>query len=284
MGINKVVHQKVKAILSDVAPTCGDCNGFACEVLIAGNKHPCSKLDKTVASQPCVHFMPNVHKVTLIGTDKLSALSSMIEQLPADSLKMLGLLMFNHQRTADQGMRVLQRVYVRYRGEGGSNYLSNFMKAYVLYATPEHFKLTSEDGRCILTYAQNCKPIIHTEEEWVVMKEKMIRKGKLIDPVTHQLIARRFRCEEEYDLGLAGLGDGDATTIDSVFRENKVSTRKSKGIPDLAELVQMSAAGYNADKASNFIERDVARDKGEEEPESKGGDVRIRTRGKKGDY
>lgn len=265
--------------LKEVSPTCGDCSGFECEILIEGNKKYCSLLDKTKASKPCQQFIPNVKEVGTLGADTLSSLSALVKDLPVESMRALGILFFNEGRTRKQKMSLMQKVYVRYRGAGNRNYVSNFMQAYVMYATPKHYKLMSADGRCVLTYGEHCRPVIHTEEEFAVLHAQMLRKGALVDPDTETLITRRFRCEEEYDLHVHDLmPQGGVSTIDDVFTSNNIRKARKKGLPDLIALVSDAAEGYSVDKGSNFVERDVKRSKGDEEKPEKRGSSAVKKR------
>jgi hypothetical protein len=279
MSIQKGINSKVKMALKEVSPSCGDCSGFECEILIEGNKKVCAKLDKTKASKPCQQFIPNVKEVGNLGAAKLEALADLVRDMPDNALRAMGILFFNEARTRKQKMTVMQKVFVRYRGAGNRNYISNFMQAFVLYANPKHYKLISADGRCVLTYGENCRPVIHTEEEFAVMHAAMLRKGALVDPDTETLITRRFRCEEEYDLNLVDCTPtGAVSTIDDVFAGNSIRKARKAGLPNLIELVAEAAEGYSVDKPSNFVERDVKRDKGDKEKVKKG-DVIVRVRG-----
>jgi len=266
--------------LKEVSPSCGDCSGYECEILIEGNKKVCAKLDKTKASKPCQQFIPNVKEVGALGANKLEALAALVHGMPDGALRAMGILFFNETRTRKQKMTVMQKVFIRYRGAGNRNYVSNFMQAFVLYANPKHYKLISADGRCVLTYGENCRPVIHTEDEFAVMHAAMLRKGALVDPDTETLITRRFRCEEEYDLNLVDCAPtGAVSTIDDVFVSNSIRKGRKQGLPDLIMLVADAAEGYSVDKPSNFVERDVKRSKGDD---TEKGDVIVRVRGVRG--
>lgn len=225
---------------------------------------------KTEASSICPKFSPNTRPVGALGDNKIAELADLIGSIDVKALRALGVLMFNEPATRDQGMTFMQKVYVRYRGAANRNYISNFMQAYVMYATSQQYKLMSADGRCVLTYGPHCRPVIHTEAEFKPMRASMMAKGALLDPDATTLISRRWRHEEEFNLGISDLGDKmskdgiGVSTIDDVFSSNGVRKGRKKGLPDLITLVADAAAGYDVDKQeSNFVERDVKRDKGD---------------------
>lgn len=266
-SIQQGINNKVKAALREVSPTCGDCSGFNCEILIEGNKKTCSKLEKIKTSKPCTQFVPNVKNVSEVPKSQLSALADLLNQFPAEATRALGILMFNDGKTRKQGMQFMQKVYVRYRGAANRNYISNFMSAYVLYATTKHYKLISEDGRCVLTYGEHCRPVIFTEAEFAPLLDSMRKRGNMVDPDVEQLINRRFRAEEEHDLDIVDESrNGEVTTIDSVFAGNNIKKGRKKGLNDLISLVADAAEGYEIKSTAKKYKRGGTRNRGESAP------------------
>lgn len=215
--------------------------------------------------------MPNVKPIDMNGEELLS-LAQFVASMSDEQVRALGVIMFNESKTRKNKMRFMQKVFVRYRGAANRDYVSNFMEAYVMYANGTHYKLMSADGRCTLTYGEHCRPVIFTDEEFAPMLAKMKQRGKLVDPDTEQLISRRFRCEEEYDLNIkADDLIGEVTTIDEVFKENGIRKGRKKGLPDLISLVEDAATDFegNVDKKARVYSRDVKRDKGEESTEER---------------
>lgn len=271
MSIQQGINTKVKAALREVSPTCGDCSGFECEILIAGNKKVCGKLEKIVSSTICQQYTPNVKDVTQVPQTQLSALADLVNKFPPEATRALGILMFNEGKTRAQGMRFMQKVFIRYRGAANRNYISNFMSAYVLYATDDRYKLISEDGRCVLTYGEHCRPVIFTEAEFEKIYTQMKQKGNMVDPDVEQLINRRFRAEEEHELDIVDESrNGEIATIDSVFAGNDIKKGRKKGLPDLISLVADAAVGFEVKSAAKTYSRSVKRDRGgDDEPKAK---------------
>jgi len=269
-SIQQGINNKVKTALREVSPTCGDCSGFECEILIDGNKKTCSKLEKIKSSKPCTQFVPNVKNVGAVPQSQLSALASLVNQFPAEATRALGILMFNDSKTRKQGMQFMQKVFVRYRGASNRNYISNFMSAYVLYATSKHYKLISEDGRCTLTYGEHCRPVIFTETEFEPLMQSMRLRGNMVDPDVEQLINRRFRAEEEHELEIVDDSRlGEVATIDSVFAGNNIKKGRKKGLPDLISLVAEASEGYEVKGKAKQYSRAVKRDRGTTAPPTK---------------
>ena len=268
MSIQNGINAKVKTAVREVSPNCGDCSGFNCDILIENNKAVCSKLDVIKTSKPCQQFVPNPKNVE--GAGNLGALADLIHTMTPEARRALGVLLFNEDKTIKQKLRFMQKVFVRYRGASNRNYLSNFMEAYVMYATAKTFKLMSMDGRCVMTFGEHCKPIIHTETDFDEMSAKMIRKGALVDPDIEQLISRRFRCEEEYDLNLVDKEDpSTVSTIDQVFAGNGIKKARKKGLPDLISLVDEAAAGYSVKGKAKIYDTESKRSR------ASGGDVIV---------
>lgn len=270
MSIQQGINTKVKEALREVSPVCGDCSGYACEILIEGNKKTCGKLDKIKSSKICTQYVPNVKDVTSVPESQLSALAALVNQFPPEATRALGILMFNDGKTRKEGMRFMQPVYVRYRGAANRNYFSNFMSAYVLYATSKHYKLISEDGRCVLTYGAHCKPVILSSEEFNSLAAQMRAKGNMVDPDVETMINRRFRAEEEHDLDIVDDSrNGDVATIDSVFAGNNIKKGRKKGLPDLISLVADAAEGYEVKTTAKKYSRSVKRNRGDEPKKAK---------------
>lgn len=199
----------------------------------------------------------------------------MISELPDDSLRVLASILYNEKRTRKAGFFFGQKVYVRYRGANTSNYLSNFMIAHVMYVSNEHYRLMSMDGRCVLTYGVQCRPNIFIPEQFAVLREKMLKKNKLVDPDVERLLSKRFQAEEEHELNLTKESAiGTVTTIDKVFKENGVRRSKKK-TTTLIDLVARAASGFDVSKQADKYDPEVKRNRGEKDgkPSRAGGDM-----------
>lgn len=244
-GIQDRINARNKTRLMEVSKNCGDCSGFECEQLLNG-KPVCSKGDKIKTSKACPSFRPDVRAVQ--KTD-LELIGEVFGKLDKTSLRALSILLHGASKTEKAGLRFMQRVFVRYRGVANRNYISNFMECFVLAADHAYIRLTSLDGRCTLTYNQNCFPHIFAEEEFSALKEEMLAKGNLVDPDTETLIVRKLRCEEEYELEISADSLlGEVTTIDSVFETNEIKKKRKAGMRAVADAVDDVVNEHNASR------------------------------------
>jgi len=235
---------------------CGDCSGFCHDVLIEGQKTVCSKAGKERIHTACPKFIPVVEDLRGDATN-LDLVANIINNMDDRGLKIFSLLFAGASRTRRMGMRFMQRVYVRYRGLAGSDYLSNFMEAYVMVASKDIVKLVSKDFRCVLTYSRERMPTLYTEEEFEPKRAKMVAQSKLIDPDVESLLSRRFRCEEEYELNISSESlAGELTTIDSVFKSSKIKTRKAPGTDQMLNAVAMAASTFGDGEEEDFVDRE----------------------------
>jgi len=251
MEMTTRTRKKTKAALKSLQPRCGDCVGFKCEKLIPDSKEVCSKADKTMTSSTCPHFIADVEPLKpLMKRDAFDALIAILQEVPTEGLRNLASLLYNEKKTRKAGFHFGQKVYVRYRGSASANYLSNFMIARIMSVTKEAIRLTSQDGKCNLTFFRETnEQHILSVDEFNELRVKMVRKGRLVDPDAERLLSKKLRCEEEYELGMTNESSGgQITTIDTVFKENKLPRKKGKKEVDLVDLVNGVMAGQNVEK------------------------------------
>lgn len=255
---------QVKKSLKSLQPLCGECSGFKCEKLIEKNKTVCSQVDKTPQSKPCSHFLIDTQKIAPVQQRQaFEQLVSLFQEIPDDSLRSIASILFNEHKTRRQGYYFGQKVYVRYRGAANADYLSNFMIAHVISANNEHIRLSSLDSRCTLTYGKHCFPHILSPEKFDKLRAKMINKGRMVDPDVQRLITKKLRAEEEYELNITSDSlNGQITTIDTVFKENKVR-RKGKRTVDLVDLVNGMMHGHDVSKDSRQYKRSGPKQSGD---------------------
>jgi hypothetical protein len=253
--IQKTINRKVRETLKKQKPVCGDCAGFKEDKLLENCSTFCSKADKLSTSEICPSFAPSVRKLSGFTQKRaFSEFASILADVPDDALGALSAIIAVEASTRRAGFKFAQKVYVRYRGALKSNYLSNFMIAYVMYATPDHFRLISEDGRCALTFGANCKPNIYTTEQFAKLRAKMREAGKFLDPDVETLLDRRFRAEEGELRMVDESFQGNVTTIDSVVKENKIPRRKRKDTSTITTLVDIVAGvsqGFDMSKKAD---------------------------------
>lgn len=258
MEMTTRTRRQVKAALKSQQPLCGDCVGLKCEKLIADSKQVCSKLGKTQTSKSCPHFLADTKSLRpILKRDAFDAMVALFQELPKDSLRAVASMLYNEKKTRTAGYFFGQKVYVRYRGAANADYLSNFMIARVMSVNSEFIRLTSQDGKCNLTFVKKtCAAIILSVEEFDELRKKMIARGRLVDPDVERLITKKYRAEEEYELNMTSeSAGGQITTIDTVFKENKIPRRKAKKAVDLVDLVNGMMAGHDVKKEAKGYKR-----------------------------
>jgi hypothetical protein len=248
-------RKQVKSKLKSLQPLCGDCSGLKKECLVPNNSETCCKLGKVGTSKTCQYFMSDHEPLKVVArTDSFESLIAMFKDLPTDALRNVASVLYQEHKTRRFGFFFGQKVYVRYRGTLGANYLSNFMIARVLSVNAEFIRLTSDDGRCTLTYTlQVLKEggVIYKPNEFSTLRENMMSRGRLVDPHVERNTAKRLRCEEAYELNLTNESqNGVVTTIDTVFKESKLPRRKGKRTVDLIDLVNSMEHGHDVAKDS----------------------------------
>lgn len=231
-------------------PTCGDCIGLHDERIVPKCKGTCSVEKGYISSsKACKHFSPNTNQIKgFIASDKFESLAQIIQSVPQEALSIIASTLYIEKHTRKIGFKFGQKVYVRYRGGSGSNYLSNFMIAYVFSANEDHVRVVSREGNCSLHFKKSIVTrggVIYTVEEFDDLRDTMVKKGKYVDPDTTKLIARKLRAEEEHELNMTDeSASGQITTIDTVFKENKVKKGKKQKIITLVDIVEEESSGF----------------------------------------
>lgn len=230
-----------------VKVACGDCVGFSREIL--KDKKLCSAETSNIIAtdKPCTRFKPDVDVVLdlIDPTKTFDLLVALMGRTPDSHLRKIGATFMRESITRSQGYYFGQKVYVRYRGAAGSNYLSNFMAAHIMYADHEMLRVGSRDGKIRMTFVGSARGAVFADSVFMPRRETMFNKGRLVDPDAQTLIARRLRSEELYELDMVDLLKGDVPTIDHVFKENGIKKSKKEGHKDMLDIANAIDSGYN---------------------------------------
>lgn len=259
----KYTKDKTKNALKNLKPRCGDCEGYCNSNLIEKQHGVCKNNGKTKLSKACRHFQPNTIPIKdITGTTPFELITESIAQMSDAQIRSLATLLYleghNRRRSCSFG----QKVFVRYRGRANSNYVSNFMSAYVMSTMNGYLKVMSEDGRCTASFLLSNENQIFTAEEYEVMRQRMVRLGRLVDPDVITLLNKVLQAEERYELGIAEESlTGNEPTIDQVFKANKIKRRKSV-VTDLSDIVRDMQAGFEVPESEVRNYRRVVEGKG----------------------
>lgn len=240
---------------------CGDCSGLDREALIAGTKAVCSEQGKLDTSKACPKFKADTFSLReMAGSenfhDNFQFVKQLMNNFPADMFGLLASVFLQEEETRRHGFYFGQPIYVRYRGTVNSNYMSNFMSAYVLTATDKDVRLVSADPRqkqFILTYDNTgCEgPSLYSANAFKPLREDMIERGKNVDPKEDRKTSESLKPVEDVDLSKMPKVslDGFTGNMFEVMRANGLRhTNKSSRKMDGMDLVAKLTDGVMANK------------------------------------
>ena len=259
----KYTKDKTKHALKNLKPRCGDCEGYCNSNLIEKQHGVCKNNGKTKLSKTCRHFQPNTIPLKdITGTTPFELITESVAQMSDAQIRSLATLLYLEGHNRRRSYSFGQKVFVRYRGRANSNYVSNFMSAYVMSTVNGYLKVMSEDGRCTASFLLSNENQIFTAEEYEVMRQRMVRLGRLVDPDVITLLNKVLQAEERYELGIAEESlAGNEPTIDQVFKANKIKRRKSV-VTDLSDIVRDMQAGFEVPESEVRNYRRVVEGKG----------------------
>lgn len=159
---------------------CGDCIHYHSLALFSdgrGGRKPCSGLGRAERSYPCSHFSANPFGFNALKDDALAQLYRIIPRLNRRNVALLAAILGQESRTAAQGFRFGEVVYVRILPD---DYLSNYASARVIKANPDHVFL--QGGRDGGYHATITRPSVLKLPEWHEKRTFLVREGKLVDP------------------------------------------------------------------------------------------------------
>ena len=236
---------------------CGDCTGLDIEALISGTKAKCSDEGKLETSRACPKFKPDLFSLRELSEegdfDKTTQfIAQLLRNIPSDKYGLIASVFLQEEQTVKSGFSFHQPVYVRYRGSVSSNYMSNFMTAYVLNATDKDVRLVSADPRhkqFTLTYDNTGLegPSIYSSRAFKPLREEMIEKGRHVAPKEERKTTESLMPQDSIDLSKMPSESLDGFTGDmfEVMRANGVKAKsKSKRKMDGMDLVQTIQDGF----------------------------------------
>lgn len=236
---------------------CGDCTGLDREALISGVSAPCSEQGKLDTSKACPKFKAdlfNLRELSEEGSFDQTAqfVSQVLNGIPADMHGLVASVFLQEAETKRNGFFFYQPVYIRYRGTANSNYMSNFMTAYVLNATENDVRLVSADPRqkqFIMTFDNTGLngPSMYSASAFKELREEMIEKGRTVDPKLERRTSESLKPQEDLDLSTMPTAslDGFTVSMHEVMKANgHRPTNKSKRKMDGMDLVSTIHDGF----------------------------------------
>jgi len=234
---------------------CGDCVGLNREALIDGSNTSCSEQGMDEVKKACPKFKPDAFSLLDMEGDAFEDVFTFIRQImrrvPPEKFKLVASLFLQEGETRKHGYSFGQRVYVRYRGTQKSNYVSNFMSAYVLYANDHEVKLFAADPRerrYTLSYENTGLngPSLYSSKNFKPLKDLMVSKGRHTDPDIERNTSKSIIPLDEFDLSAMPSEslDGMVVGMSDVMKVNgHKPAKKSKRTYDLTDFASDVAGG-----------------------------------------
>ena len=175
----------------------------------------CQDLGIIGTSKTCGAYKPNVHTLRASeGSEEVVDLFKAIRALPTDYLPIIASLLVRESKTRTfSKFKILQPVMVVIDGNG--EFLSDFVKAYVLDADKEFIRVINKSGTFIAQFPLDSTSI-YTLTQFKSVKEKLKKLKKISNPK-----ADRSSCKSS-----SVAMDEVVPTIDHAIDEGRISKRK----------------------------------------------------------
>ncbi len=159
---------------------CGGCLYFASRAH-SKYKEPCSKLGILATNTPCNKFSADTSQFNFRGDKVLKILSKALSKIGKEHLPAIATILNREAKTRNKGFYFGEAVYVK---AFGGDYLSNYRRAYVIYADRKLVHLSG--GRNInsendFTASIGIEFVLH-KDQWEKKKASLIAKGLKKDP------------------------------------------------------------------------------------------------------
>ena len=259
-----------------IKPRCNECVGFKNAKLLSP-KATCFEMGRSKASEVCTMFTFNSFDIvsrepsTSIVPPMLE-LSQVISCFPTSKLRSLALLISYEKLTRNCGFSFYQKIYLRYRGHAGANYLSNFMIAYVIRAVPSRRDIPSmlylTDRRCISqfsfeNYEDSMSISLYTADDFEALKSRMLGKvdpeiDEVEDKITREV--QRAALDKRKTKKKADADQGFVVSIDEAFDAGIIcdaKVKKERAFVNLTEIMLQMQKGflYSSESDEDFVEQ-----------------------------
>jgi hypothetical protein len=247
--------------------TCGECSGLTRDILLAGEKKPCSEQGFKSSHKACPQFRPDSTKLAETVENEenlLSELANIMANFNTKQVRLFAAALLNESITRKMGYRFYQRIIIRFRGTEKADYLSNFMSARILTADKKGIRICSDDGKIIFTYdfgegrfkEEFLSTTLYTPERFKPLQDKMVRLNKRVDPDIARLKARALKAQE-IDFELKLNTNGIIDTIENMSKRNKgVGRGKQREIVDLISIsrdIERGSVGSHQNSEGSII-------------------------------
>lgn len=255
------VDQIKKLVKSELS--CGDCRGLNRDRLLPNADKACGAQGQLEDANICQHFRSNSYDLKEAFAedgDKLSALFDLFSTMEPKTLRLIAGMLLSEHKTRNNGFKLGQPVFVRYRGRAGRNYMNNFMAARILDADNDSIRVTSEDGLTTLTYPNEeriTKDAIYTRVSFAPLRKQMIREGKINDPEKEIKTAKNILPEEGVNFKAPKELDGfTVPMMADVVRGGKKKRSRTNTLVDMVDMIDsgyMMASDHDEDDEEDSV-------------------------------
>jgi hypothetical protein len=186
-----------------LAEKCGDCVGY--DYLKQFEQEGlCIDRGMLSSSSACPSYRPNAFELAESVENpqtNIPILAQAMRAIPTSQLRLFASVIAHERTTRRNGYHFMEVIYYRYRGTAESDFMSNFMKAHVLYATKDHLFLTDPTmsmRMTVVNHKQKKGPSIYTTFNFMQLREFMVDAEQRVDPS----LKRNRRSTPEADEGL----------------------------------------------------------------------------------
>lgn len=160
--------------------TCGSCVFFTARSR-PEFREPCSQLGIQAKRTPCKRFTPNPAVINMRTDKTMRQFAKVLAKLSRESLPVIASVLLREAVTRSKGFHFGQPVYVK---AFGGEYISNYRKAFVVFASRKLVWLTG--GKNVRTDSTFMASIgiehVLTVDQWEKKSSKLRVQGKVKDP------------------------------------------------------------------------------------------------------
>lgn len=157
-----------------IKSTCGECIHHK-RMAYPAYKKVCVELGIIEENKPCPAFSPNTDRVKFTESKHARNVARAISDFSPRELKNLAAILNQEERTRRYGFKLGQELYFL---AFGGDYLSNYLKAYVVSADSTYVHLEGEKG-CLISLHHNS---VLNKRKWERKQIQLLSANKQVDP------------------------------------------------------------------------------------------------------
>ena len=197
--------------------TCGSCVHFK-RMAYPKFKQPCVNLGIISDSKPCSKYAINPAKIKFTEDKHLRNVTKAIDELTVSQLKLVSALLNQEERTRKAGFKAGMIVYFNMFGP---DYLSNYVKAKVIWADSTYVHVEGDNG-CVATFYHKS---VMRYPKWKKKELELLKTNKIKDPKYKMYFKVETKVEKEIR---AIIEKTSPVTLNSDIKDKSSRTIKSQ--------------------------------------------------------